>query len=183
MDKKDKKQIKSQRSEVIKYVLLSIVAAAILVGSFFLFWQIQKQNKTVDDPYAGAQKMQSEVSSLNKKIDDLNKALQDAKKENVETKVTTSTKSGSVAGAETEAKTEGEDGSESQSQEETSGLVNINSASAAQLDTLPGIGAAYSQRIIDYRDANGGFKSTEELKNVKGIGDKTFDKLKDLVTI
>lgn len=174
MDKKDKKDKNSQKSEVIKYVLLSVVAAAILVGSFFLFWQIQKQNKPVADPYATADKMQSEVSSLNKKIDDLNKALEDAKKENVETNVTTSTKSGSsgsVAGASTD------------SLNETSGLVNINSASLTQLDTLPGIGAAYSQRIVDYRDANGGFKSTEELKNIKGIGDKTFDKLKDLVTI
>ena len=63
------------------------------------------------------------------------------------------------------------------------GKVNINSATLAQLDTLPGIGPAYAQRIIDYRSANGGFKSCEEMKNVKGIGDKTFDKFKALITI
>lgn len=63
------------------------------------------------------------------------------------------------------------------------GKVNINTASLAQLDTLPGIGPAYAQRITDYRNANNGFKSIEEIKNIKGIGDKTFEKLKDLISI
>ncbi|MEI8143121.1 MAG: ComEA family DNA-binding protein [Candidatus Berkelbacteria bacterium] len=63
------------------------------------------------------------------------------------------------------------------------GKVNINTANAAQLDTLPGIGAAYAGRIIDYRVAKGGFKTLEELKNVKGIGDATFNKLKDFITL
>ncbi|OIP06345.1 hypothetical protein AUK41_02815 [Candidatus Berkelbacteria bacterium CG2_30_43_20] len=61
--------------------------------------------------------------------------------------------------------------------------VNINSASVQELDSLPGIGPTYAQRIIDYRTANGGFKSIEEIKNVKGIGDKTFEKFKDKITI
>jgi competence protein ComEA len=64
-----------------------------------------------------------------------------------------------------------------------SGKININTATLAQLDTLPGIGPAYAQRIIDYRNSNGGFKSCEEVKNVKGIGDKTYVKFSDLITI
>lgn len=63
------------------------------------------------------------------------------------------------------------------------GKININTASASQLDALPGIGAVYSQRIIDYRNANGGFKSIDEIKNVKGIGDKTFEKFREQITI
>lgn len=63
------------------------------------------------------------------------------------------------------------------------GKVNLNTASAAELDTLPGIGAAYAQRIIEYRESKGGFKDISELKNIKGIGDKTYEKLKDLVAI
>lgn len=61
--------------------------------------------------------------------------------------------------------------------------ININEAALSELETLPGIGAAYAQRIIDYRNANAGFKSIDQIQNVKGIGPKTFEKLKDLITI
>lgn len=63
------------------------------------------------------------------------------------------------------------------------GKVNINTASAEELDTLPGVGPSIAQRIIDYRTANGPFRSIEDLKNVRGIGDATFEKLKDKVTV
>jgi len=61
--------------------------------------------------------------------------------------------------------------------------VNLNSATAAQLQTLPGIGASTAQRILDYRQKNGAYKKIEELMNVKGIGEKSFLKLKPLVTV
>lgn len=62
-------------------------------------------------------------------------------------------------------------------------VVNLNTATAAQIATLPGIGEKAAQRIIEYRDKNGGFKKVEELMNVKGIGEKSFLKLKALVTV
>jgi len=61
--------------------------------------------------------------------------------------------------------------------------VNLNSASVAQLQTLPGIGASTAQRIIEYRQKNGSFKKIEELMNVKGIGEKSFLKLKPVITV
>jgi comEA protein len=63
------------------------------------------------------------------------------------------------------------------------GKININTASASELDSLPGIGPVYAQRIIDYRNASGSFTSLGQVQNVKGIGPKTFDKFKDLITI
>lgn len=65
----------------------------------------------------------------------------------------------------------------------TKGKININTASSSQLDSLPGIGPAYAARIIEYRNSHGGFKSLVEIKNVKGIGDATYNKIKDLITL
>jgi competence protein ComEA len=61
--------------------------------------------------------------------------------------------------------------------------VNLNLATAEQLDALPGVGPSTAQKIIDYRTANGSFRSVEDLKNVSGIGDAKFEALKDLVTV
>jgi competence protein ComEA len=60
--------------------------------------------------------------------------------------------------------------------------VNINTATAAQLEALPGIGARTAQLIIEHRQKNGGFKKIEELMNIKGIGEKSFLKLKPMIT-
>jgi competence protein ComEA len=65
----------------------------------------------------------------------------------------------------------------------TAAALNLNTASAAQLEALPGIGAKTAALIVEYRQKNGGFKKIEELMNVKGIGEKSFLKLKALVTV
>jgi comEA protein len=61
--------------------------------------------------------------------------------------------------------------------------ININTASQAELQKLPRIGEVVAQRIIEFREKNGKFKKIEELMKVRGIGEKTFDNLKDLITV
>ena len=61
--------------------------------------------------------------------------------------------------------------------------VNLNTATVAQIATLPGVGQKAAERIVEYRQKNGGFKKIEELMNVKGIGEKSFLKLKALITV
>ena len=61
--------------------------------------------------------------------------------------------------------------------------VNINTGNAAELEALPGIGPVLAQRIIDYRQTNSPFRRPEDIKNVKGIGDATFERLRDLITV
>ena len=61
-------------------------------------------------------------------------------------------------------------------------LININTASADVLMSLPGIGEVYAKRIVEYRNTKK-FSSIEEIKNIQGIGDKTFEKLKELITV
>ncbi|MDR1001154.1 MAG: helix-hairpin-helix domain-containing protein [Clostridiales bacterium] len=65
----------------------------------------------------------------------------------------------------------------------SSGLVNINIANAELLKTLPGVGDVIARRIIEYRDTHGQFTRIEDIMNVSRIGQKTFDSLKDFVTV
>lgn len=62
-------------------------------------------------------------------------------------------------------------------------LININTANADTLATLDGIGPSKAQKIIDYRSSNGNFTSINEIMNVSGIGEKTFEKIKNNITV
>lgn len=64
-----------------------------------------------------------------------------------------------------------------------SGKINLNTATAEELKTLPGIGPTMAGRIIEYRNTYGGFYDVEEIKEVRGIGEKTYQKLKDLIVV
>lgn len=72
----------------------------------------------------------------------------------------------------------------SQNQDKTeAGLVNLNTATEADLQTISGVGAKRAADIIAYREANGGFKTVDDLNNVSGIGDKTLESIRPYVTV
>ncbi|AEB81266.1 TPA: helix-hairpin-helix domain-containing protein [Streptococcus suis] len=68
-------------------------------------------------------------------------------------------------------------------EEKSTSLVNLNTATEADLQTISGIGAKRATDIIAYREANGGFKSVDDLNNVSGIGDKTMESIRPYVTV
>jgi competence protein ComEA len=63
------------------------------------------------------------------------------------------------------------------------GAIDLNTASAAELEGLPGVGPAIAQRIIDHREQNGPFESVDQLQEVSGIGPATLEKLRDRATV
>jgi competence protein ComEA len=65
----------------------------------------------------------------------------------------------------------------------STGKINLNTAGQAELESLPGIGPALAQRILDYREQSGPFKTIEDIQKVKGIGPGIFAKIKDLITV
>lgn len=73
-------------------------------------------------------------------------------------------------------------GTKSNSKSNSGSKVNINTATKEQLDTLPGVGPSTAEKIIQYRNENGKFKSIEDIKNVKGIGESKYSKIKDFIT-
>ena len=62
-------------------------------------------------------------------------------------------------------------------------VINVNTATVAELEALPGIGASTAARIVEYRQKNGPFKKIEDLMNVRGVGEKSFLKLRSLLTV
>lgn len=75
------------------------------------------------------------------------------------------------------------DGGSGIGQTDPAALVNINQASEQELEELQGIGPVLAKRIVEYRQANGRFEHLEDLKNVAGIGDKTFEKFRHQITL
>lgn len=97
-------------------------------------------------------------------------------------KFVSSAKSGSEISRQTgaEAASKAESAADASSAQST---VNLNTATKEELATLPGIGDTLAQNIIDYRQANGNYKSVDDLDRVKGIGKSRLDKIRSLVTV
>ncbi len=77
----------------------------------------------------------------------------------------------------------GSGGETNASNYEEEGKININTADSVQLQSIPGIGPSKAERIIEYRQSNGRFKTIDDIKNISGIGNKTFESIKEYITV
>lgn len=144
-----------------KYYIGFFLAITIIFGGLLLlynkniFHDLKNKNDKIKD---------IEIENLKKENEDLKKIISDL---------------------ETPTKNESEDTSADDEEKEVAETekINLNDANLTELDALPGIGPTRAQDIIDYREKNDGFQTVEEIKNIKGIGDATFDKMKDLIIV
>ena len=102
---------------------------------------------------------------------------------NIENTLIESYVTSSSSGVSSKEDTNSTQGSSKSTTSTSNAKININTASQEELDTLPGIGPSIASKIIDYREENGKFNSIEEIKEVSGIGDAKYDKIKDSITI
>lgn len=178
------KEIKSQNFnfngivERYKYLIGALLLFIIIATSIFLLWRenyfmpnIEKRINLIESRLdALTQNKIANSSAVPVKVDELISASKESGSANTDT--------GKVAGANA---TDPQPSKAAVKQ--ITAKVNINSGSEAELDTLPGIGPAYAKRIIEYRQSHNGFKSIAQIKEIKGIGDSIFNKIKDLITI
>lgn len=143
----------------IGLIIIALVGGVLLMVKKGAWASGEAQNQNTDNK-------DKEISDLKSKISDLQKQIADSKSVAVAPVSESTASPSSTTKSATPA-----------------GKININTATAVQLDSLPGIGPTYSQRIVDYRNTNGLFSSIDKIQNVKGIGAKTFAKFKDLITI
>lgn len=172
--KKARKKKKSFKLDVFiedhRMAIASILLCLNLGAAAYLLWRVN----------AGKPKLENRVEELEERVFELEKEKNKDDNKAV-LSMDTNIKPTETAPASTVETTNKE--TEKAVSNVVSSVININMANLSQLDALPGIGQTKAQAILDYRQKNGGFKSIEEIKNVKGIGEATFQKLKDKISI
>lgn len=163
--------------EKYRFWIGGVLILAIVGGSAVLIWRENYQKPTLESKIAGLESRIDQLEADNNQETSNNNQLNSNNQLS-----SVQTEQGQVAGASTAGQVT-DSSKQTATKQTVSGKININTASSAELDTLPGIGPAYAGRIIDYRNANGGFKSIDELDNVKGIGKTTIDKFRELITL
>ena len=175
---KDKKWIRKGKFCLLLFLLCSLL---------YLFLSVKESGEKVlyqgraGEQSEAAEAMEKETDAMEKEIDVMEKEI-DAMEKKTESAAENSSHAIQDAEDETENGTVKEQVKELVS-ENKSGKININTANSEELQSLKGIGPSTASSIIAYREEYGGFSSIEEIMNVKRIGEKTFAKIKDRISV
>ena len=189
-DKQEDEKDKSLEEEVTK-VFVDIKGAVLSPGVY----EIEKDKKIIDVvSLAGglleeantttinlAKKVQNEMVIIVYTNEEINKAMQDGQAINKIDNTCVCPKIKNDACINNNTKNE--ENSESNTDTSIQEIININTATASDFDKLPGIGASKAEAIIQYREEHGNFSRIEDLKEISGIGDALFEKIKDYITV
>lgn len=178
--------------QILEKYRLHLALGLILVVIFATVALLWQKGNLSDSTEKQLTAMEVELSNLKKENQDLQTKLSNSGSNNTSSQIKSA--SGQVAGATSDQKNNqptdnlsipstSSSSTQSDSLVSTSSKININTASLATLDNLPGIGPSKAQAIIDYRESNGRFQTAEDIMKVKGIGQATYDKMKDQITI
>ena len=168
---KDKKWIRKGKFCILLFLLCS---------ALYLFLSVKERGEKV--LYQGRAGEQSEAADAMEKETEAMEKETDAMEKETEPAAENSSHAIQDAEDETENTTVKEQVKELVS-EKKSGKININTANSEELQSLKGIGPSTASSIIAYREEYGGFSSIEEIMNVKRIGEKTFAKIKDRISV
>jgi len=168
---KDKKWIRKGKFCILLFLLCS---------ALYLFLSVKERGEKV--LYQGRAGEQSEAADAMEKETEAMEKETDAMENEIESAAENSSHAIQDAEDETENTTVKEQVKELVS-EKKSGKININTANSEELQSLKGIGPSTASSIIAYREEYGGFSSIEEIMNVKRIGEKTFAKIKDRISV
>lgn len=149
-------------------IVIGMVLVVVIVAGAIVLSVVNAKPQVVEKPTVDPA-VEEELTALREQNTLLRKQIEQVNQARVAGKSSSKAASSAVA--------------KEKSNQKQSGLININTADQKSLESLPKIGPAIASRIIDYRNVNGSFKSIEEIKNVKGIGDKTFEQIRDLITV
>lgn len=166
--------------EKYRFWIGGILILAIVGGSAVLLWRENYRLPSYDDRIS---ELEEKISLLenDQKISNSKFLISNQNSNEQISNVQTEQEQGVVAGANINSAISRSNNSSAV--KPISGKININTATEEQLISLPEIGPATAKKIIDYRTQKGSFKIIDELDNVSGIGKKTIDKIRELVTV
>lgn len=165
------------------YKLLIIPCVIVVISLYFIGIDVINRTDSVDDPTQKAAEVAHYLYGVESDNGEDNGGETGNSEQNADNSASEPNGDGNSAKNQKSDESAANENSNPPELKNNSGKVNINTATKEELTTLDGIGEKYAERIIETRERRGGFTSIEQITEVKGIGQKRFEKIKDEITV